>query len=68
MTTNLRIQLPCEPHNVASGCACALICQRCHRCVAHCTCPEESQRAENPERVLEALRHLVNTRKVMVKK
>jgi len=58
----------CAPHDPATGCACALICKRCNRCMAHCICPPEAMRANKPDRVLAALRHLVNTRKMAVKK
>jgi hypothetical protein len=68
MNGTYRIQLPCKPHNVASGCACALICQRCHRCMAHCLCPDEKDRATNPEKILAALRHMASVRKVTVKR
>jgi len=54
----------CTPHAVQSGCACALICQRCHKCLIHCTCPPQDGRAKNPGKLADMLRHLVNTRRV----
>jgi hypothetical protein len=54
----------CTPHQIDSGCACALICARCGRCFAHCTCIPEGHRPQDTGRLLAALRHLVNTRRV----
>lgn len=54
----------CTPHKIDSGCACALICARCGRCFAHCSCVPESGRAKDTGSLLRALRHLVNTRRV----
>jgi hypothetical protein len=56
----------CEPHNPQTGCACALICGRCGACLIHCTCPAPDQRAKDPGRLAQMLRHLVNTRRVHI--
>lgn len=48
--------MKCTPHDPRTGCAVALICNRCNRCFGHCTCPPEQMRSINPEALLAQLR------------
>ncbi len=54
----------CTPHNGESACSLALVCQRCHRCLLHCTCPPPDQRADKIDGLTEAFVHQFCTRKI----
>jgi hypothetical protein len=42
-------RLACDPHDWHTGCARTIVCQRCHCCLAHCTCPPPELRAIDPD-------------------
>jgi hypothetical protein len=52
----------CEPHDSRTGCAIALICQRCRLCLIHCTCPPEPLRSAAPDSLAAFLRRDFPTR------
>ena len=46
----------CTPHDARSGCSVILLCGRCSKCIAHCTCPPESMRAVSPAAIARTMR------------
>lgn len=54
----------CSPLDTRRSCAFTLICERCHRCLLHCTCPPSEQRASEPGVIEYRLRQEFFTRRV----
>jgi hypothetical protein len=58
------VKRDCTPHNLETGCAVALLCQRCHLCFIHCTCPPKELRAKDATLLGRALRHIAAIRRI----
>lgn len=47
-----------------TACSISLVCQRCGKCLLHCTCPPPELRSPDPEKTGRALVKLFTSRRV----